>query len=293
MVKKSNFTDTMRKILCLACSILVASCSALDSPKMEDNGPAKVYATVDNPDKDAGTRIYLGDDLRLYWNADDRISYFDKEIFNYHYRFDGASGDRSGTFSKVKSVFHSSVEISHVYGVYPYDERNAVDEDDETLTVWFPSVQAYAEGSIGQGANVMAAVSDDNNLKFKNLGGYLCIKLYGDDVSVKSVSITGNSGEQLSGEANVKMEIGGIPQTSIVSSGTGKAVKVECSSPVAIGKSPDDYTSFWFVIPPVSFSNGFTMKVEKNDGGTFEKSTAKSLTIKRNVITSMTPVKVD
>ena len=277
--------------------LLAASCSLTGPdqvPELHDGAPDTVYATIEGSGNDSSTRVYLGEDIRLYWNADDRISYFDKETYNYQYRFSGNTGDRSGELKKVQTVFHTGQPLEHVCAIYPYDSRNAVDDGKdnyETMTAWFPAEQAYLEGSFGQGANVMVAKSEDSNLRFKNAGGYLCIKMYGENVSVATVSLKGNGNEPIAGKAYVRMDVGGTPETTMDGSAAG-TVTVVCSDPVDLGPTAGEYTAFWFVIPPVTFNDGFTVTVQTKEGGSFEKSTAKSFDIKRNVITSMVPFEV-
>ena len=45
----------------------------------------------------------------------------------------------------------------------------------------------------------MVSCSDDNELMFKNLCGYLCVRLHGE-VSVASLSLRGNRDEPLAGK---------------------------------------------------------------------------------------------
>ena len=54
--------------------------------------------------------------------------------------------------------------------------------EDGTISITLPAVQKYASKSFGVGANMMVAVTkdkDDYFLPFKNLCGYLKLKLYG------------------------------------------------------------------------------------------------------------------
>ena len=46
------------------------------------------HATIEN----AGTRVFADDQLRVLWNADDRVSIFNKTTFNRQYRFMGEDG---------------------------------------------------------------------------------------------------------------------------------------------------------------------------------------------------------
>lgn len=42
----------------------------------------------------------------------------------------------------------------------------------------------------------MTAITDDYFFAFKNVGGYLSLRLYGDNVSVSRITIKGNNGEK-------------------------------------------------------------------------------------------------
>ena len=85
----------MKKILALLAAIAaLASCSV-----KEPVGPER---TADSPILHASfegleaTRTFVGEDLRLFWTADDRISVFPGTTDNLQYRFLGGTGDRSG-----------------------------------------------------------------------------------------------------------------------------------------------------------------------------------------------------
>ena len=283
-----------KSILCLGVSLLIAwSCSLDDGAGIVSDGgaPDTIFVTLDHSSSQDLTRVYLGDDLKLHFNEADQISFFNKEIFNYRYQFQGKTGDRSGYFAKVKTQFHVKVDIGHVYSVYPYSESNAVDENTEALTIVLPAEQAYSEGSFGLGANTMVSAGNDSTIAFKNVGGYFCIKLYGKGFKVSSVSLSGNGGEKIAGKATVTMEVGGLPQTTMDGSATDK-ITITCDEPVSLGESPEESTPFWFVVPPVEFAGGFTVTVTFADGKTFSKTTTKDITIERNIMTGMVPLEV-
>ena len=69
-------------------------------------------------------------------------------------------------------------------------------------------------------------------------------------------------------------------------------ITLTCAEPVALGATAEESVDFWFVVPPVTFSKGFTVTVN-HDGGVFEKTTDKSITIKRNYLSKMAPVEVN
>ena len=83
---------------------LVASCSVLEedfkSFKPQDG---MFYATFEQPE-DAETRVYATEQLLLRWNADDRVSIFNKLTYNQQYKFIGETGDNGGGFNKVDNA---------------------------------------------------------------------------------------------------------------------------------------------------------------------------------------------
>ena len=266
---------------------LVASCSIQEEDfKASQQNDVIYYASFEQPAEE-GTRVYANEDLLLRWTADDRVSIFGKNTYNQQYKFLGETGDNSGGFSKVDGAeYVTGNPISHTVSVYPYQVSTKIAED-EVLTVTLPAEQHYAENTFGLGANTMVSVSEDNFLQYKNVGGYLMLKLYGEGVSVSSITLKGNNGEKLAGKATVTMPMDGTP-TVVMANDAATKITLVCDTPVALGATAEESTQFWFVVPPVTFSKGFTVTVS-GDGGVFEKSTDKTLTIERNNLSKMSP----
>ena len=271
---------------------LVVSCSTRDkdfqTPVQED---VIYYATFEQPAED-GTRVYANEDLLLRWTADDRVSIFGKNTYNQQYRFIGETGDNSGGFSKVDGAeYVTGNPISHTVSIYPYQASTKITED-EVLTVTLPAEQHYAENTFGLGANTMVSISEDNFLQYKNVGGYLRISLYGEGVSVSSITLKGNNGEKLAGRASVTMPLDGVPAIALSSDATDEITLV-CNTPVELGAAADESVDFWFVVPPVTFSQGFTISVTQTTGGVYRKATSNIITIERNRLSKMSLVEVD
>ena len=265
---------------------LVASCSIQEEnfETSEQKDGAIFYASFEQPSE--GTRVYVNEDLHLRWNADDRVSIFGKNTFNQQYKFLGETGDNSGGFSKVDGAeYVTGNPISHTVSVYPYQVSTKITED-EVLTITLPAEQTYAENTFGLGANTMVSVSSDNVLQFKNVGGYLMLKLYGEGVSVSSISLKGNNGERLAGRVSVTMNPDEDPAV-VFTDDAETEITLKCDNPVKLSASADGSVSFWFVIPPTIFSDGFTIKVIDSDGEVYEKSTSKRIHINRNRLCRM------
>ena len=270
---------------------LVASCSVQEedfkTPQQED---VIYYASFEQPAEE-GTRVYANEDLLLRWTADDRVSIFGKITYNQQYKFLGETGDNSGGFGKVDGAeYVTGNPISHTVSVYPYQASTKITED-EVLSVTLPAEQHYAENSFGLGASTMVSVSLDNVLRYKNVGGFLRISLYGEGVSVSSITLKGNNGEKLAGKATVTMPLDGTPAVALAEDAVDQ-ISLVCDTPVALGATAEESNDFWLVVPPVTFSKGFTITVS-GKGGVFEKSTEKVVTIERNKLSKMSPIEVE
>ena len=275
---------------------LVASCSTKEkdfqTPLLYD---AEFFASFELPG-DNGTKVYANEDFLLRWNADDRVSIFNKNTYNQQYQFTGNTGANAGEFRKVETdEFMTGNAISHVVSVYPYRESTEISEN-ETLSLELPSEQHYAENTFGLGANTMVSVTSDNFLQYKNACGYLRISLYGEGFSVSSITLSGNDGERLAGNATVSMLLNGSPIVEMANDATTE-IKLICDSPVVLCATEKESIDFWFVVPPITFTRGFTITVS-GKAGTFDtrpfvKTTSKSITIERNKLSKMSPMDVD
>ena len=293
LIGKYHETDMKRIALYFGMvAALAASCSVQEEDfKTPQQGDVIYYASFEQPAEE-GTRVYANEDLLLRWTADDRVSIFGMNTYNQQYKFMGETGDYEGGFSKVDNPeFVTGDEIPHVVSVYPFQRQTRITED-EIITLNLPSEQFYAQNSFGPGANTMVSVSSGNLLKYRNVGGYLVFSLYGAGVSVSSITLKGNNGEKIAGKATVSMPVNGVPTASMANDAATE-ITLTCETPVRLGASAETPTRFWFVVPPVTFSKGFTITVCNSAGDTFEKSTSKSVTIERNNLAKMSPIKVD
>ena len=270
---------------------LMASCTRevdiIQTPSQEAD---VFYASFEQPTED-GTRVYVNEDLRLRWTANDRVSIFNKTTANQEYKFSGQTGDSSGEFSLVGNASTSGkAAISHIVSVYPYQESTFITSK-EWLWVYLPAEQYYAKGGFGLGANTMVSVSSDNVFQFKNACGYIVLSLFGEGVSISSIKLKGNNYESLAGQAMVTMQQNGNPSASLTGD-LKTEITLICSTPIQLGNSVENSIPFWFVVPPITFDNGFTITITDTKGRTFEKTTSNSITIQRNKLSKMAPIEV-
>ena len=288
-----------RKLLLIPAVLLplLCSCTKNTEPQAEEDLSGILFACFEDP----GTKTYVDDALHLLWTKDDLLSVFEGNTYNHCYRFLGNTGDNYGNYKKIKpegliSQFDLDEGYRSYYAVYPYNEDASISYDG-ILHLTLPSLQHYAPGSFGLEDNTMVAVTDgmeDNVLRFKNIGGYLLIKLYADDETVRSVTVStaNKGGEPLAGNADVTARHGSLP-TYAYTSGTSQSITVDCGEDgVRLGTSAAEPTVFWFVIPPVTLSHGFELTITNTDGLSVTKSASAEKTILRNTISTMTALKV-
>ena len=276
MMKAKRIMRCLPACLLAASMLLPVSCVKEQVEAIQEEGDAIVAMTP------AATRTFVDGNLNVLWNAGDEISVFKQSMANRRYAFKGKDGDASGTFKYVGGAEFSD-ELDYIYGLYPYDADAEIDDEGWMLVSVSPE-QEYAENGFAKGANVMVAASEDNTLQFKNVCGYVVVKLYGADVNVKQVVFKSNDGEFLAGDVWVKADPEAAPELDF--DGPGETVvTLTAAEPVALGETEEDATSFWFVLTPNTLEEGFTVTVLDEEGETlFEKVSEDPLEIQRNTV---------
>jgi beta-lactamase superfamily II metal-dependent hydrolase len=188
------------------------------------------------------------------WEQDARISVFDANSGNSEYVYAGAAHEKSGKFT-VKELNTDGIGLPGRYGVYPYFSSTIV-TNSGVIYLDLPQVQEGVPGKPGHGSAVMVACSSDNNLVFKDLCGALVLRFSGSEEKIAKVTISGHGNEVLSGKGTVNLDETGVPSASFAS-GPG-SLTFRCTSPVEIGAGKE----IWFMLPPVTFSNGLSVSVE-------------------------------
>lgn len=271
-------------------AILLSGCNKEDALNLLSTN----FPTVTAGFEQNQTRTYVADENLLRWNENDQISFFYGSTLNLQYKFDGEDGDNAGTFSIVNQVVGTGNELDCNYAVYPYSSTNKITESG-VISACLPATQNYEVNSFGLGANTMVAATQDKNdtfLKFKNVGGYLKLLLFGDDVTVKTITLTGNSNEQIAGNATITTSNTNDPIVNMANDAT-ETITLDCGSGVKIGTSAETATAFWIVVPPTSFEDGFNVTIRDINGYEITKSTSNEINVERNRIKPMDAFKVE
>ena len=270
----------MKRFSWLYILLMLVGCteSSIEDNSIIETGVEEFYATIEG----TNARTYVDEQIRMRWHAEDRITIFKKETYNREFEFTGKTGANAGGFNQVSvdDEFFSSYKVDANYAVYPHSADTELDETDCFFTLNMPAEQTYAEKSFGLNANTMVAVSESGNLMFKNVGCYLRVRLYGENASISSVTLTTKGTEAIAGEAKVTPSMDGNPTCEMT--GIGKSICLTCDTPVTISSNADAPTDFWIVVPPVTLASGFMVTIENSDGKTQTYDVNQSFTFERN-----------
>ena len=247
---------SMRKFTILAILTTLVGCSQyseeLDSIKTPLKNQTEFYASMPECD----TRTYVEDNKYLRWNADDEITVFNGNSYNSHWQFSGEEGANSGNFNEIEEsgfVTDTPLNLTANYAIYPYDENITI-TDAGVISLTLPAIQTYNHtyaNSFSAGANTMMAVTkntSDNFLAFKNLCGYLKLKFYGEDVTVKSITIKGNKSEKIAGNATATMAYGNEPTIAMNDDATD-TITIDCGEGVTLNNDSENPTIFGLLFP--------------------------------------------
>ena len=277
-----------KNLILLAVGISMAmSCQLNELDIQQVNGDI-FYATIDNGDM---TKTTL-DNNAILWSAEDQISIFKKSTVNSRYEVTPSSvGESSGTFTKVHTDddFHAGTELDHNVAAYPYLEslrigKSATSPSYKVTGFSLPATQTYVKNSFASGAFPMVAVSENTELTFRNVCGGILLKLKGSQ-KITSIKIQGKNNEKLSGSATLRIYYDGTVPYIEMSSDASTSVTLDCGSGVQLNESKA--TEFIIVLPPLTFTKGFTVTVTDSNDEDHVIETSKSNEVKRSSLLAM------
>lgn len=278
----------MKNFLLLFISILLLT-AACERYEME--GVRTYRAAVESFD---ATRTTIGEDNKVIWSAEDQIAVFENSEYAGRFQITSASAGQSSAEFVMMEPGQSGMKIGSDVALYPYSETarcSLMSTGDYRVSgVSIPSVQQYLPNTFASGNFPMIAVSEagSGEFSFKNACGVLKLSLTGS-VAVKTVTVKGNSGEQLSGTFKMLSDKKGSAPKVTMDSGAGTEVSLDCGQN-GVMLDPDTPVPFFIVLPPTDFEKGFTVTLKDVEGGEMELKTEKANPVKRSAILSMPTV---
>ena len=239
--------------------MMAASFAGCQKPALDE--PVEVNDTFTASIEEYGsqTKTSMNSEKQTLWSVGDRVAIFRGKTTACEYKLTDESADsQSGTFKWVSGDKTTGADVPCNVAYYPYADGLALSAELEISNVVLPEVQTYAENSFANGAFPMVAVTSSVNsraLMFKNVAGAMNLQFKGTQ-KILSVKVEGNAGEVLSGAAVVAA--GSTPSVQMVAT-EPSAVVLDCGEGVQLSET--EATSFILALPPVQFTEGFTVTV--------------------------------
>ncbi len=188
----------------------------------------------------------------------------------------------------VRGTFAGTVTGSRYVALYPYEDRVPGGLKDDVLSLVIPEEQHYSPDSFGEGAFPVLAVSEGDELSFKNLCAALKISMTGS-ASVRSIRFVAHDTTMaVSGPATVRTDYVEAPEL-VMAEGGLPGVTLQCSS---VPLFEDEPTDFFLVIPAGTYKGGFSVEVE-TFSGTFTRTITSDVTFVRSQFRYIAPFRCE
>lgn len=268
-------------ILLAAAAMLTVQCT---KEELTDGTPAvpEETVTITLQGDVTGTKTILDPETgAVYWEEGD-IVWINGN--NYEVIPDPDDPSKATVMDVTKADTYLAVFSTYYQPVVNLDEENCI--------IAISPNQYYSEGrnSFGQYANTTVAYSEDTQLSFKNLMGIIRVGITGTG-GLQSASLWSNDGAGLGGYLTVPTadiisgELGNYSDFSTISY---SCITVRASDADFIGLDSSEPAYLYFVVPARTYSSGFSVIMEDEDGNVCIQSTDKSITVNRSEIVPMT-----
>ena len=274
----------------------LAICAALFScQKNEFSEPlasgCDLHVTIEDV---SSTKTYMDADNNIRWSSGDQIVGFMKSSLGLKYQILPSSvGKTSASFENITGSngnINAGTEWDHNVVYYPYSDAVETEKSGSgySLSIVLPDEQTYAEESFGNGSMAMVAVSETNNITFKNVLGGMKLQFKGTQ-KVTLITLQGNNSEKLSGAATLTAYADPELKPAItMATDASTSVTLKCGEGVQLNENAA--TEFIISLPPVLFSKGFTVTVTDSDSKTYTVETDKANTVLRSSLLNMPTV---
>lgn len=224
------------------------------------------------------TKNVINDDLKVSWEGGDEISVFYGNVVTGSRFITFSSGEVAeftGSINTIVGGGEGMTDDTYLWGVYPYSESTKYDGKYITLTL--PHEQKARAGSFASGLFPQIAKSQNFFMSFYNL--CCCIRFKVSNPDIVKVTLFGNNGEELAGQALVSMDK--YPVVEKIQKGSTKLVM---DAPNKGYFEVDKY--YYFVLYPTDFQNGLTIVYHKKDSQA-SYSNNNSFTLERNTCSDL------
>ena len=259
-------------------SSLVMTNACTEGELHEDAVSTTLFATMEH---DASTKTSLSSPVsgvyQNLWSENEEIGVFVDGNDASKFRLKNGAGTSKGEFKgEFKDQNGASMEKTAVYPFAIVKSKSGA-----SVSVTLPEEQTYKAGNIADGALPMVAVTDGNELNFKNLCSVLKIPMTGS-LTVNSVTfMANNSNIKVSGDASIDAD-----KTALtMADDAGSRLVLKCDGGVKLSGTDTD---FFIVVPSQTYTGGFSLTID-TDKGKVLKTIKSDVTLKRSELYRVTP----
>lgn len=260
----------MKKLsnILLAALVLVAaaSCNKETNQEIPENN-GKVTVLTAYADNGIVSKTTL-DGVNVVWSASDVIT-----------AFDAAGKCYNSTETQILengSIAKFSVPTEEpLFAVYPaYEEGAEVEMANGKITATIPTRQNAINNTFDNGANVeVAKITDKDNIKFKNVGGLVAVKVKGTTHNIISIKIADAAGAfKMTGTVTAGFDTDGNVVVDEIAEGESF---VDLTGDITAGET------YYAVIAPGIYE-GVTITFTDEDGNTATYTKKTDLEVERN-----------
>lgn len=248
----------MRRFWIILTALLAVACATEETPV----APVSLDVTMEEP----ATKVGL-DGLEAVWTEGDDVSVFWTEGLSEQWVYQGEDRSRSGKIvAQVASLY---TDDTSKFALLPYSSEAIL--SGKTLSCVLPSEQTYSDGKLP--AVLMTAASKTDVLSFKYACGYVCVNL-GDAYSLTSAVLSGRASETVAGPVSMDMDEY-YPCARLSEEASEKSITVSAS------EGSFRTGELWFCLPEMEFTDGLSVTLNLQNGGTREVLFDGPLDVKR------------
>lgn len=204
------------------------------------------------------TRTTLKTDGEVFWCPFDSVKVFQGDLSSGKFIAQNSLESPTVKFKGLLESFYGAIENggtnSYYWAVNPYSHLASCDGESVSLSI--PETQVGVAGSFDPLAFPSVAKSQNQMLAFYNVCGG--IKFTVSQKGIKSVTVSGNNGEVLSGRVKVSFNEEGRPFVqSVINGSTSVTITSPSDDGFAVG------TPYYISLLPKDLSNGFSLVFSK------------------------------
>lgn len=263
-------------------AILAMAISACTKEQEEPISNTAEGAPVFSATMNSGsTRTTIDESTRtVSWSSSDAISVFDNEYDNFKYTADGSGT----TVNFLPGGSYALVVPDTWHALYPYNEDAAF--DGSAITTTLPSEYSVsASGTFEDGMNIAVASSTTLSLPFKSVLCWLRVAIKGVS-DVTSITMTGNSGENLAGSLSINTE---SLDVTVPDEGASKTMTLNISDfKESTSLASGERVNYYIPLVPGTYATGFTFYITTASGKSYQYVLSKSISFNRSKAYGMT-----